>query len=117
MRLAPSGSVDFDPGIRDIVDALRSEGVETFESCQGGPGHAFAEPTVRFHGDSQEGFRALASALRSGLPVAELRRFWQVVDGEPSGPHWEMTFHHNATRHTATPVLTTPGTARRRSAS
>jgi hypothetical protein len=85
--------VELDPAIRHIVEALQSDGVETFESCQGGPGHAFAEPTVRFHGGREEGFRALACALRNGLSVAELRRYWQVVDGEPRGPHWEMTFY------------------------
>jgi hypothetical protein len=94
--------VEFDHAIRHIVEALREEGVETFESCEGGPGHAFAEPTVRFHGDREEGFRALACAIRHGLPVAELRRYWQVVDGEPRGPHWEMTFYR-AERGAASP--------------
>jgi hypothetical protein len=91
--LAGIQDVQFDHAIRHIVETLREEGVETFESCQGGPGHAFAEPTVRFHGGREEGFRALACAIRQGLPVAELRRYWQVVDGEPRGPHWEMTFY------------------------
>lgn len=85
--------MSMDPGIRDAVAILQKAGVETFESCEGGDGHAFVEPTVRFHGGREEGFRALASALASGLHVAELRRFWQVIDGEPSGPYWEMTFH------------------------
>lgn len=85
-------AVHFDRAIRHIVELLRNEGVETFESCQGGAGHAFPEPAVRFHGDREEGFRALACALRLELPVAELRRYWQVVDGEPRGPYWEMTF-------------------------
>lgn len=82
----------YDRGIRYAVKILRDAGIETFESCEGGEGHAFAEPTVRFHGGREEGFRALAAALAASLPVAELRRYWQVVDGEPRGPHWEMTF-------------------------
>ena len=85
--------MQFDPAIRQTVEILREAGVETFESCQGGPGHAFAEPTVRFHGGRDEGFRVLAWALQRGLPVNEVRRYWQVVDGEPRGPYWEMTFH------------------------
>jgi hypothetical protein len=44
-----------DPGIRDVVAALDAEGIETFESCEGGDGHAFSEPTVRFHGEAGEG--------------------------------------------------------------
>jgi len=52
-RLVPH----LDPGIARYVEVLRLAGVETYESCQGGPdperpdrGHAYPEPTVRFHG-------------------------------------------------------------------
>ncbi len=48
-----------DPGIAPFVEALRAAGIETFESCQGGEGHAAVEPIVRFYGDRSEGFRAL----------------------------------------------------------
>lgn len=81
-----------DPGIAGYVDVLDDAGVETFESCEGGEGHAFLEPTVRFYGDGGEGFRALAVAIQHDLPVGELRRYWQIVSGEPEGPHWELTF-------------------------
>jgi hypothetical protein len=81
-----------DRGIARFVDVLRKAGVETFESCEGGPGHAYPEPTVRFHGEVAEGFRALSVAMQSGLPVAKLRRIWSVFDGEPSGPWWELVF-------------------------
>ena len=81
-----------DEGISKQVFALRDVGVETFESCQGGEGHAFLEPTVRFHGGRGEGLRALAAALQSGLRPAELRRVWPVLDGELTGPCWELTF-------------------------
>lgn len=81
-----------DPGIRPIVQILAQNGVETFESCEGGNGHAFYEPTVRFHGSHAEGFRALSVALQHGLKVCELRRYYSIEDGEPVGPHWEMTF-------------------------
>jgi hypothetical protein len=81
-----------DPGISSHVETLRAAGIETFESCQGGHGHAFPEPTVRLHGDKSEGFRALDVALKNGLPVCNLRRYWQIVDGEPCGPYWELAF-------------------------
>lgn len=81
-----------DPAIAHAVHLLQDAGVETFESCDGGPGHAYPEPIIRFHGDRPEGFRALAIALRAGLPVAALRRVWPIQDGEPTGPSWEMTF-------------------------
>ena len=83
---------DLDPGIVVAVHALQGAGIETFESCEGGPGHAFNEPTVRFHGGHAEGWKALAAALQHGLKVSELRRYYSIIDGEPVGPHWEMTF-------------------------
>jgi hypothetical protein len=81
-----------DEGIRDIVCKLISQGVETFESCEGGEGHTFPEPTVRFEGDIGEGPRAFAVAVSFGLPVSRLRRTWGVRDGMLHGPWWEMTF-------------------------
>ncbi len=81
-----------DPGIAPAVFALRAAGVETFESCEGGPGHAYPEPTVRFHGEPPEGYKALAVAWYAGLKVTSLRRTWIVQGMEASGPYWEMTF-------------------------
>lgn len=81
-----------DGGIAREVEILRAAGVETFESCQGGAGHAFLEPTIRFHGGGEEGFRALSVAMKEGLSVDCLRRVWSLVDGEPTGPSWELTF-------------------------
>ena len=85
-----------DTGIAPFVEALNEDGIETFESCEGGEGHAYPEPTVRFHGDRSEGFQALALAQRRDLPVAALRRAWPVEDGEPTGPWWELTFSRTA---------------------
>lgn len=84
-----------DPAIAPIVKTLREHGVETFESCQGGNGHACPEPMVRFHGEHAEGFRAFAVAQTMGLPVLTLRRIWCINDREPCGPYWEMTFSLN----------------------
>ena len=81
-----------DEGIKAVVIVLRDHGIETIESCQGGDGHTFHEPTVRFSGGKGEGYRALSVALQCGLKVAELRRVWPILDMEPTGPWWEMTF-------------------------
>jgi hypothetical protein len=81
-----------DEGIRDAVKVLSSANVETFESCEGGEGHAYPEPTVRFYGARAEGFRALAAAMQAGLKVAYLRRTWPINDDEPTGPWWELVF-------------------------
>ena len=83
---------DIDPGIAEPVARLQAAGIETFESCEGGFGHAFHEPTVRFHGQPAAGFHALGVAMDHGWPVASLRRAWDYTDGELNGPYWEMTF-------------------------
>jgi hypothetical protein len=87
-----------DPGIAEAVVALAVAGVDTFESCEGGPGHAYPEPTVRFRGDNTEGHRAYAVAVQAGLRVMELRRVWPIVEGEPTGPWWELTFRTTGIR-------------------
>lgn len=88
----PAEDMNLDTLIAPIVTILREGGVETFESCQGGEGHFFHEPTVRFYGGQAEGFRALAYAQQHGLIAMDLRRYWSIQDGEPHGPWWEMTF-------------------------
>ncbi len=83
-----------DSGIAREVQILQANGVETTESCQGGQGHPFPEPTVRFAGGQSEGPRVLGIALQHGLRVTALRRVWTIIDGEMVGPGWEMTFDH-----------------------
>lgn len=83
-----------DRGVLHYVIILRAGDVETYESCQGGAGHSYREPTVRFHGNAHEGFRALSWALNHGLPVYALKRIWTLTDGEPTGPSWELVFSH-----------------------
>lgn len=81
-----------DAGIARQVEILRAAGIETFESCQGGAGHCYPEPTIRFYGGPAQGFRALAAAIEHGLKVSTLRRIWVVADNEPHGPWWEIVF-------------------------
>lgn len=92
-----------DPGIREPVRVLRAAGIETFESCDGSDGHSYAEPTVRFHGNRSEGWRALAAVDELALPVSALRRTWSFYDGEPDGPFWELTFRPAVTAHPRSP--------------
>lgn len=81
-----------DPGIAGAVHILADAGIETIESCEGGPDHAYPEPTVRFVGGRGAGYAALAVALQHGLPAKELRRVWSILDGELTGPEWELVF-------------------------
>lgn len=89
---SPQFDPPLDAGIARFVAVLVSAGIETYESCEGGAGHCYPEPSVRFHGDSTEGMRAAAAAIRAGLPVAKLGRVWEVNNGELTGPTWEMVF-------------------------
>lgn len=86
-----------DPGVAPYVDVLTAAGIETFESCDGSAGHTFPVATIRFYGQRDEGFRALAVALQHGFPVSDLRRVWSIEDREPVGPNWELTFYQRAT--------------------
>ena len=85
-------SPTLDAGIAEFVHILRDAGVETFESCEGGAGHSFPRPTVRFHGNAGAGHHAMGVALMHALPVTALRRAWDVEEGCPTGPCWELVF-------------------------
>jgi hypothetical protein len=95
-KIARARELDFEPpldeGIKEIVCTLIAHGIQTCESCQGGDGHAYHDPTVRFEGDVSEGLRAVSVALAYGFPVARLQRVWSVVQSMLHGPWWEMTF-------------------------
>jgi hypothetical protein len=85
--------MQLDRGIRNTVERLRKAGVETYESCEGGSGHAYPEPTIAFHGGPGAGWQALSLCLDWKLPVSELRRVWDVLDrNDPTGPHWHLVF-------------------------
>ncbi len=90
--MKPKSIKGLDSGIKKYVEILRSDGIETYESCEGGAGHAYPEPTICFYGQIGEGFRALAVAIENGLPVSELRQFWSIEDLQPTGPDWAITF-------------------------
>lgn len=79
-----------DNGISKYVRILIEHGIETFESCKGGEGHSFAEPTIRFYGCKSEGFKALNIALVYRIPIWQINRYWSIIDDEPVGPQWEM---------------------------
>lgn len=75
----PESAAEVDPGIREAVTILRRNGVGTFESCEGSEGHAFPEPTIRFHGDAWAGYHAFSVAMQHGLAVSELRTVYAVI--------------------------------------
>jgi hypothetical protein len=90
---APRVAMQLDRGIRNTVERLRKAGVETCESCEGGAGHAYPEPTIVLRGGPGAGWQALSLCLDLKLPVSELRRVWDVLDrNDPTGPYWHLVF-------------------------
>lgn len=61
-----------DPGVAGYVRILRDAGVETFESCEGGLGHALPEPTVcpPRHDEGHLYERAAATEVRAAAAPA-----------------------------------------------
>lgn len=95
-HFAPAVDMELDPGIREAVLILRRGGIDTFESCEGGLGHACPEPIIRFHGDQWEGFKAFAIAKAHGLNVLSIAYEYKESNGWLEGPWWKMTFRSTA---------------------
>ena len=109
---------DIDEGIRGWVNLLRYHGIETCQSCQGGVGHAYPEPTIEFYGNRHIGLWAASVAGMAGtfegLRAARLDRSWHLTDGgEVSGPIWRLVlmgtkthpwWPYGTTRHTTPPA-------------
>lgn len=83
-----------DKGIRFAVRVLHAAGFETCQSCQGGEGHAYDQPTVEMvsTGDDSQGFGALAELQAYGLPIADISIRWPVRNGLPYERLWCITF-------------------------
>lgn len=68
-----------DPLILPAVKILNEYGFKTFESCQGGEGHCFPEPTVRFEGSEFDLLRAYEVCEFFGLHVSDVRRIFRKI--------------------------------------
>jgi hypothetical protein len=86
---------DLDAGIRFAVRVLHAAGFETCQSCQGGKGHPYPDPTIEMvsTGDDAMGFGALAALQAYGLPVADISIRWPVRNGLPYERLWAITFY------------------------
>jgi len=83
-----------DAGVRFAVRLLHAHGMDTCQSCQGGKGHAYLEPTVDMvaGGDDADGFQALAALTSYGLPVSTVSLTWNIRHGLPYEKLWRITF-------------------------
>lgn len=93
-----------DPLILPAVKLLNEHGFQTFESCQGGEGHCYDVPTVRFFGTEHELIRAFEICQAYSLNVFNAKRVFRKEDiytnqgvGEgnemPKGTAWCIPFN------------------------
>jgi hypothetical protein len=93
---------NIDEKILPAVKILNEHGFKTFESCEGGEGHLFHEPTVRFEGSEFDLIRAFEICQLHGLPVYEVKRVYRktpvYINDNTSTVHqigeaWETPFN------------------------
>lgn len=80
-----------DAGIRFAVRVLHAAGIETCQSCEGGDGHAYHDPTVDLVADDGAGLRAVAALSDYGLDVLALAMVWPVRHGLIVDRIWRVT--------------------------
>lgn len=82
-----------DTGIRFPVRVLHAAGLETCQSCEGGPGHDYPVPSIELptDGGDSTGFAAMAALATFGLDVSEVSLVWSVSRGLPGGCVWRLT--------------------------
>ena len=85
-------SYPIDLGIVRAVKILRDADIHTIESCEGGEGHSYPQPTVKFSGTPAEGWHALSRLMTFDLPVDWIGQVWTMTYGRPTGPAWLVTF-------------------------
>ncbi len=84
--------MNVDKGISRYVDIFLNNGIETYQSCQGGPGHCYSMPTIEFYGNIGTGWKVLQICLDFELPIVMLSQFWDIKDNQPIGPYWRVEF-------------------------
>jgi hypothetical protein len=84
-----------DRGVRFAVRVLHAAGgMETCQSCEGGAGHAYSEPSIDLvaeGGHDATGFRALAALTAYGLDVHDVAIIWTCQHGLPYQRIWRVT--------------------------
>lgn len=81
-----------DKGIRFAVRVLHAKGFETCQSCQGGKGHCYNNPTIDLisSGDDSWGFAAISALQDYGIIVTDISLHWSVRNGFPYDRIWRI---------------------------
>lgn len=92
--------LSLDEGIREAVVVLNKYGFKTFESCEGGNGHCYDVPTVRFLGNEFALVRAYELCRIHRMNVCEAKRVYRktsvysdVTNGLAIGENWDRPFN------------------------
>lgn len=95
MWMEPGAYNGIDAGIRFAVRVLHARGFETCQSCEGGDGHAYDQPSVDLLAGANDatGFAAVAELVGFGLPVDRVSQVWNVDKmGRPYETIWRIEF-------------------------
>jgi len=91
---------NLDDGIKDAVILLNKFGFKTFESCQGGKGHCYDVPTIRFFGDEFDLIRAYELCMLHSINVYEAKRVYRktsvyldATNGDNIGENWDKPYN------------------------
>lgn len=88
----PINENEIDKGILPAVKIMREHGFETFESCEGGDEHAYAESTIFFYGNEFDCLRAYEICVLYNLNVDYVGRIFQK-EGLEIGTVWNKPFN------------------------
>lgn len=101
-----------DKGIVDAVIMLNRHGFETWESCEGGEGHCFEFPTIRFWGTEFDLIRAHRVCENYGLKIYQSSRIYRTTEistGDlypcPNGKVWDVPFNEIQFLERPIPIL------------
>ena len=98
-KMAPRAWYEaLDAGIRFPVRVLHAAGLETCQSCEGGEGHAYYDPTIDMvaRADDVDGFAALRALEDYGLHVATVSIVWNIKNGLPYEKLWRIVLFGSA---------------------
>jgi hypothetical protein len=79
-----------DPGIVRILRIFKDHGIETCQSCEGGPGHSYEHPTIDVLG---EPWKALDIANTYAAQVDTVSEIFGIRDGRPVEHFWRIEFN------------------------
>ena len=89
-RSKAKGDRVLDPLIEPVVKLLNEHHITTTQSCQGGFGHSYDEPTVAIAGGIEEALHAASLLITYGYKVRRLVSYMDFTRNFPTELGWEI---------------------------